>query len=467
MNESKVENRSDASCGAGAEVPVMEVKYPNSAGIDIAKSEHWAALPMTVERGHRVRKFGGFTSDLQSMSSWLKQHGIEQVAMESTGVYWQPVYELLDRDGFDVRLVNPQQTKRLDQRKSDVLDCQWIQQLMCFGLLSASHRPEDEVCELRSYVRGHRQLTRDRARCVQRMQKSLHEMNLHLDTVLSDITGKSGMLIMDAILSGERDGEELAKLCDVRVKAEPAEVAAALQGNWRREHLIALRMALASYRHLSGQMDALQTEIDRMAQQLTASSCVVEGGGERKEVSRKDLRSPARTVAEQQLQLMLWQIFGVDLTAVPGVGVQTALTLLSEVGTDFSKFEKAAQFCSWLGVAPNVRVSGGKRLPGRGSHRTHVAGQALRMSAMSLHFSQSYEGAKHRARCLRLDTQRAIKATSHRLGRVMFSMVTNGQEYVDPGLERLDEERRSNKIRRLRSAAKALGFSVVALEQAA
>ena len=234
---SPVEGKSDESSGVRAKAPIMEVKYPNCAGIDIAKSEHWVALPADVERGHRVRKFGGYTKELRALSSWLKQNEIEQVAMEATGFYWIAPYELLDRDGFDVWLVNPQQTKRRDQRKSDALDCQWIQQLISYGLPNASHRPQDEVCELRAYVRTYQRLMRDRGRYIQKMQKSLHEMNIHLDTVLSDISGMSGMRIIDAILSGERDGDKLAKLCDVRVKASEQEVSAALEGNWRCEHL--------------------------------------------------------------------------------------------------------------------------------------------------------------------------------------------------------------------------------------
>ena len=465
---SPVEGKFDEGSGVRAKAPIMEVKYPNCAGIDIAKSEHWVALPADVEREHRVRKFGGYTKELRALSSWLKQNEIEQVAMEATGFYWIAPYELLDRDGFDVWLVNPQQTKRRDQRKSDALDCQWIQQLMSYGLLNASHRPQDEVCELRSYVRTYQRLMRDRGRYIQKMQKSLHEMNIHLDTVLSDISGMSGMRIIDAILSGERDGDKLAKLCDVRVKASEQEVSAALEGNWRCEHLFALQQAVDIYRTFSGHMEKTKIEIDRMVQQLTTSSDIVESGaGERMEVGRKDLRCPARTVADQLLQLMLWQVFGVDLTAIPGVGVQTALVLLSEVGPDFSRFRTSGEFCSWLALAPNVRVSGGKRLSGRGPHRTHVAGQALRMAAMSLRRSQCYEGERHRARCLRLDTQRAIKASAHRLARVIYSMVKYGHEYIDPGMEKIEEERRAKNVRRLRKTAKSLGFEVVPLPKAA
>ncbi len=464
---STVQGQSGEARGVRSKAPVMEVRYPRCAGIDIAKSEHWVALPAHVDGEHRVRKFGGFTQNLHELSSWLRRHEIEQVAMEATGVYWIAPYELLDRAGFEVWLVNPLQTKRRDQRKSDALDCQWIQQLMSYGLLNASHRPQDQVCELRSYVREYRRLMRDRSRSVQHMQKSLHEMNIHLDTVLSDISGKSGMRIIDAILGGERDGEELAKLCDVRVKASEEQVAAALVGNWRREHLFTLRHALQSYRHLSDQMRATRIEIDRMVELLAPAPEVVEDDGERKKANRDDLKCPARTVVEQKLQLRLWDAFGVDLTAIPGVGVQTALSVLSEVGAEFSAFPSSAHFCSWLALAPNVRISGGKRLSGRGPHRTHVVGQALRMAAMSLRFSQSYEGEKHRSRCLRLDTQRAIKASAHRLAKVIYSMVTYGHEYIDPGLEQFAKEQRTKKVKRLRRAAKSLGFEMVRSPQTA
>ena len=276
--KSTVQGQSDESCGVRSKAPVMEVKYPRCAGIDIAKSEHWVAIPAHVDGEHRVRRFGGLPHDLKELSSWLTQHEIEQVAMEATGVYWIAPYELLDRDGFEVWLVNPLQTQPRDQRKSDALDCQWIQQLMSYGLLNASHRPQDQVCELRVYVRLYQRMMHDRSRNFRRMQKSLLDMNVHLDMVLSDISGKTGMRIMDAILDGERDGDKLAKLCDVRVKASEKKVSAALQGNWRREHLFNLRHALESYRHLSGQMQLTQIEIDRTVRKLTLSSDVVDGG---------------------------------------------------------------------------------------------------------------------------------------------------------------------------------------------
>ena len=441
---------------------VTAVRYPSCAGIDVAKDLHAVALPADAEGGQAVRMFGGYTENLQAMAEWLWEHGIEQVALESTGVYWIPVYEVLDARGFDVWLVNPVGLARPDRRKSDILDCQWLQQLMSLGLLRKSHRPADAVCELRSYVRNRQRLIKDRARSVQHMQKALQQMNVKLDSVLSDISGKSGMAIIEAIVSGERDAATLAGLCDRRVKRERCEIAAALLGNWREEHLFALQQALESHEHFSGQLQRMEERILALAGRLAAEVTGDDGadGGSHTHGGRKSVNKP-RNKWQRNLQMRLWDMFGVDLTAIPGVGVETALTMLAELGHDFSEFGGAKQFSQWLSVSPGTNISGGKRLSGAKSRGTQVAGQALRMSAMTLRTSQSVLGDRHRKRCARMDPPRAIKASAHELARIIYAMVTKGSEYMGMDRMAMTEQTRERRVKRLHSEAKKFGLDLV------
>ena len=439
----------------------LEVKYPYCAGIDIAKSEHWVAARDAAGDEVVTRQFGGYTENLEDMARWLHEFGVQQVAMEATGVYWIPAFELLDRSGFEVWLVNPHQTKRRDGRKSDALDCQWIQQLMSYGLLNRSHRPKDQVCELRAYVRQRTVLMQQRARCVQHLQKALEQMNVHLSTVLSDITGKSGMAIIEAIVSGVRDGKQLAKLCDPRVRRSQQEIAAALRGNWRDEHLFSLQLALSSYHHYNQQIE--ETEQCILAKVVAFGSyehCVEPQTGECQPICEAHLRTPARTAQQRRMQVFLWRVYGVDLTAIPGVAVNTVLTLLSEIGPDLSAFPDEAHFCSWLALSPNTRISGGKRLTSRGPRRTQTAGQALRMAAMTLRNSKSFLGAKHRNRCWRLDTQKAIKASAHQLGRLIYAMVTKTTEYVEYGEDAFEKSRQERNLKNFIQQARRLGIQL-------
>ncbi len=323
---------------------LLPVVYPNSAGIDIAKDIHAVALPADEAGEQPVRMFGGFTRDLEEMAAWLKEHSIEQVALEATGVYWIPVYELLDARGFEVWLVNPTGLQRPDRRKSDVLDCQWIQQLMSLGMLKRSHRPADEICELRSYVRNRRRAISDRARCVQHMQKAMQQMNLKLDSVVSDIAGQTGMAIIEAIVAGERDGERLARFRHGRIKASGETIAAALEGNWREEHLFTLAQALESYRHYDGQIRRLEERIAQVADRLAA-----DGSDDENDCGDGGVQSQAVQPAgskrwQVKMRDLMKQMYGVDLMEIPSVGFETVLTLLSEVGTDLSGFPSSRHF---------------------------------------------------------------------------------------------------------------------------
>ena len=369
------------------------------------------------------------------------------------------MFEVLDRAGFEVYLVDARATKQVSGRKSDVLDCQW-RELMSYGLLRGAFRPSDQTCVLRAYVRQRARTTRDRARCVQHMQKAMTQMNVQLDTVLSDLMGKTGQAIVRAMVAGERDGTVLARLRDRRVKADEETIARSLQGNWREEHLFALAQALERYDLLSGQI--AQTE-ERIAATLSTLPQDRALGEPAEELPA----APTRAARERGLQVALQAVLGVDLTAIPSIGVETALTIASEIGPDLSRFPTSGHFCSWLTLAPGTRISGGKSLKGPSVKRVNRAGQALRVAASTARHNHSFIGACHRARLRRLDSARAIKATAHQLARLIYAMLTRGEEYVDKGMAQFETERRERQLRHLQRQARHFNLALVSAEQAA
>ena len=338
----------------------LRVVNPNCAGIDIGKDRHFVAVD--PERSDEpVRSFGSFTRDLEAMAAWLASCGVIKVAMESTSVYWIAVYETLERAGFEVMLVPPRMTKRIGGRKSDVLDCQWIWQLMSYGLLRGAFRPGDEVCPLRSYARQMRRLTEDRARCVLHMQKALTEMNVRLDSVIANIVGLTGQRILRAIVDGERDPERLAALRHRRVKADADTIAASLQGTWREEHLFALEQAVQRYDFLTRQIDDCEARVMAEIERLTPPDDDPPDGGApdpapgttSDTASSRSLNAASNDTGKEGIQaLALRKMMGVDLTAIPTIGPGTALVIASEIGPDFSAFPSAQHFCSWLALAP-------------------------------------------------------------------------------------------------------------------
>ena len=439
---------------AGKKAAPLEVVHPDCAGIDVGKRKHYVAVdPSRFE--DPVRNFGTFTGDLEAMAEWLGACGVRQVAMESTGVYWIPVFEVLDRAGFEVCLANPRTTRQVSGRKSDVLDCQWVRQLMSYGLLRGAFRAPDALCPMRSYARQRGQLVRDRSRSVQHMQKALTQMNVQLDNVLSDIMGKTGQLIVRAIVAGERDGAALARFRDGRCKADEATIAASLQGNWRDEHLFALEQALVRHDVLQGQIEACEARID------------AELDGQARNRAANQPSPTARRARERLLRERLRQMLGADLTAIPTVGVETALTVAAEVGADLSRFATAAHFCSWLGLAPGTRISGDKRLGGPPARQANRVGQALRMAASTARNSKTAIGAAHRRRLSRMDSAKAVKATAHQLARLTYAMPTRGEEYVERDLAAMETERRDRQIKHLQRQARHFDLALVPAEQAA
>lgn len=432
----------------------LAVVHANCAGIDIGSREHWVAVDPDHEDA--VRRFTSFQDDLEALAEWLKSLAVSVVAMEATGVYWIPLYELLGSKGFEVHLVNSRATRQVTGRKSDVLDCQWIRQLMTYGLLRGAFRPAQEVCALRAVVRQRQRKVQEQSRCVEHMQKALTQMNVQLDNVVSDLAGKTGLAILRAIVAGERDPQKLAKLRDRRLRADEAAVARSLYGNWREEHLFALSQALVHYDFLSGQIGECDEQISRALAVLPtmAEPAVVSAA--------KALPSRHRSAAQQRaLHQTLHSVMGIDLTAIPTIGIETALVLAAEVGPDLSRFPSEAHFSSWLNLAPPTRITGGKPLRGPGPKIINRAGQALRQAAMNARRSDSFIGASHRARLARMDSGPAIKATAHQLARIIYAMFTRGQPYVEQGIQAFEVERRDRQLRALARKARKLGFALV------
>ena len=445
----------------------LEVVNRNCAGIDIGKNVHYVAVDPD-RCSDPVRTFDAFTPDLEEMAAWLSSMGVEKVAMESTSVYWIPVYEVLDRAGFEVMLVPPRMTKQIAGRKSDVRDCQWIRQLLSYGLLRGAFRPGDTVCPLRSYVRQARRLIEDRARCVLHMQKALTEMNVRLDTVISDITGVTGLRILRAIIDGERDPDRLAALRDGRIRASLDRIAAALQGTWRGEHVFALTQAMQRFDFLSGQIEVCEAQIAAQIAELTPPDDV--SGGDMSNAtpdssapaaSRVRSESGRRAASDRAMARALHGMMGVDLTSIPAIGVNTALAIASEIGPDFSAFPSAQHFCSWLGLAPGTRISGGKALPGRSPRVINKAAQSLRMAALNARCSQTFIGARHRARLARKDAPVAINATARELACLIYTMVTRGEEYVERGMDAYEQRRVNRTVSNLGRRARQFGYQLV------
>ena len=443
----------------------LKVVHPNYAGIDIGKDHHFVAVD-PERAAEPVQEFGAFTRDLEAMAEWLKTCGVTKVAMESTSVYWIPVYEVLERAGFDVMLVPPRMTKQIGGRKSDVLDCQWIWQLMSYGLLRGAFRPADAICPLRSFMRQAKQLIEDRSRCVLHMQKALTQMNVRLDSVISDIMGKTGQRILRAIVAGERDPGRLASLRDKRIKASADTIAASLQGTWREEHLFALGQAMQRYDFLEQQIAdceaRIMAEVERLTPPDDSTSNDAPSDGSSGPASNDAPNRGSKLYGQDKaMAVALQKMMGVDLTAIPTVGISTALMIAAEIGPDFSAFPSAQHFSSWLGLAPGTRISGGKPLPGHRPKVVNRVGQALRMAAMTARSSQTFIGAKHRSRLARMDTSVAVVATARELACLIYLMVTRGQQYAEQGMEVYESRRQDRKFSSLRRQAKKLGFQLV------
>jgi transposase len=442
------------SRGGGEGAKALEVVKPKAAGIDIGASSHWVSVPPECDE-QPVREFGCYTPDLESLVGWLQQCGIETVAMESTGVYWIALFELLESAGIEVILVNAQHLKHVPGRKSDVLDCQWLRQLHSYGLLSASFRPAEVMCVLRSYIRQRDTLIADAARHIQRIQKALTQMNLHLHRVLSDVTGLSGMRILKAIVAGERDPHTLAALKHERVKATEAEIVAALSGNYRDEHLFVLQQELDLYESYQQQIAACDGRIEAYLGQLPSPLAPDE-----QPQPQKRGRRPVQNQPGFDLRTHLHRISGVDFCSMDGLGPLTVQTILSEVGLDPTRFGNAKRFASWLGLCPGTNISGGKRHGSKTRKVVNRAANAFRIAAMAAGKSDSAMGGFFRRLKARLGAPKAITATAHKLARIFYQLWTTRQPYHDSGAQSYEQQYRQRKLKALKKQAAALGFEL-------
>jgi transposase len=428
----------------------FQLTHPDCAGIDIGSASHFVAVSPARDASP-VREFQSYTAELERLAEWLSGCRIDTVAMESTGVYWIPVYEYLEARGFTVFLVNARHVKSVSGRKSDVLDCQWLQQLMSYGLLSGAFRPGAAVCALRAVMRQRDMLVASQARHVQHMQKALAQMNIQLVNVISDIVGETGQRILRAIVAGERDGGRLAALRGARIRASEPEIARALQGTWREEHLFALKQAVALFDVYGAQIVECDRQLEVMLERLSVHTG---------EPGKSKRRGRGRNAPRFDVRTALYRTCGVDLTRIDGIDATTALKVISEIGPDVRRFKTAKHFASWLGLCPSTRISGGRRLSGVSKRTANRAAQALRIAAMSLTHSQSALGAYYRRLCGRLDKAKAVTAAAHKLARLIYALLTKGAEYVDRGLAHEQERYRQRTLHQLTRRARALGYSL-------
>ncbi len=425
----------------------------NAAGIDIGADEHYVAVPEDRDE-QPVRSFGAFTIDLIAIADWLESCEIDTIAMESTGVYWIPLMEILEERGFEVILVDPRKLKNVSGRKTDVLDCQWIQQLHTYGLLTGAFRPSDEICGLRSYVRQREMLIRRAAEHVQHMQKAMAQMNVKLSQVLRRVTGKTGMRIIRAILDGERSPEKLAEFRDGRCQHDEATMAKALHGNWRPEHLFALRQAVELYDFYQEKIAACDYELEA---KLGSFSDAQEGLAT---LGSKPKSQPSHPLAFGGHD-ELYRITGVDLTEVPGLATPTILTIVSEIGLDMTRWRHVKAFASWLGICPGSKISGGKVLSSRSKASANRAAAAFRLAAYGLQHSNSYLGAFCRRMKAKMGPAKAITATAHKLARIVYAMLLGRVPYKEKGLDYYEEEYRQRRVANLKRNARELGFQLL------
>ena len=433
----------------------VNVINAHAAGIDIGAASHWVSVPPECD-GQPVREFRCFTGDLYALADWLEHCGITTVAMESTGVYWIPLFQILEARGLEVCLVNARFIKTVPGRKSDVLDCQWLRQLHSYGLLSASFRPEASICVLRSYVRHRERLTQQASVHIQRMQKALSQMNLQLHRVISDITGVTGMAIIRAIVAGERDPQRLAALRDPRVKRSPAEIAAALQGDYRVEHLFILRQELQLYDIYGQQLAQCDEQIQACLAEFEPQSAP-----EVPLSPRPKGRKASRNAPAFDLRSHLYRISGIDFTQIDGLDALTVQTILAEVGLDPSRFPSVKHFSSWLGLSPGSRISGGKVLSSKTRKVVNRAATAFRIAAQSLTHSQTALGAFYRRLRSHLGAPKAITATAHKLARIFYHLWSTGDSYIDVGAEAYEQQYQQRVLKNLKRRARQMGFDLV------
>lgn len=455
MSRSKNPNPSHRGQNLPAQLQQVHL---HAAGIDIGSEAHWVAVPPEADE-KPVRKFGAFTGDLEQLANWLKQCEIETVVMESTGVYWIPLFELLESRGLEVWLVDSRKLKSVPGRKTDFVDCQWLQQLHTFGLLSPAFRPEERITVLRAYLRHRTMLVQYSAQHIQHMQKALQQMNVRLDNVISDITSVTGLQILDAILGGERDPHKLAQLRDPRCANPEAMIAQALQGNWRAEHLFALRQARELFRMYHQQIATCDEEIQKCL-------ATFEDQTDGQPLPPAPRRAAHRTTPHFDTREALYRAIGTDLTRLDGLDGYSVMKLIAEIGTDMSRWPTVKHFTSWLGLCPGNKISGGRRLSSHTKPTSNKAREILRQAVNGLHRSSSALGAFLRRMKTRLGGPAGITATAHKLARLVYNVLKHGWKYEDKGQEWYEQQFRDRILNSLQRKAQQLGYQLIPTPQA-
>lgn len=449
---------------AANELPVIQ---RNACGIDIGAESIFVCVPHDRDP-EPVREFLTFTADLRRAAEWMKKCGITTIAMESTAFYWIPVYEILDEYGFDVKLVNAYFVKNVPGRKTDVCDARWIQHLHSLGLLSGSFRPDDEVVKLRSMVRHRQKLIQNAADQLNYAQMAFEQLNIKIQHVVNDISGKTGSSIIEAILRGERDCTVLANYRDPRCKNSKETIAKSLEGNWREEHLLSLKHAWEGYLFIHSQVLECEKKIEEWMQKVQKQDLVpdripkpgkkIKGGG-------KKIYNQSPYAFDLRTQLHKWS--GVDLCAVPGINENIAVKILSEIGTDMTKWASSKHFTSWLSVCPGNKISGGKRLSGKTKPSKNKVREALGMAAQALSHSDSYLGAYYRRIRGRFDGKKANRAASHKLARIIYVMLKAKKEYKNLSAADFEEVHKEKTLSNLQKKAKVFGYKLVPVSEAA
>lgn len=432
----------------------LKIVHPKAAGIDIGNEEHWVAIPPALDE-EPVRRFGCFTRDLTELANWLTMRGIETVAMQSTGVYWIALYDVLSERGIRVFLVNAADTKNMPGRKTDIQESQWLLKLHVYGLLKNSFRPEEEILVMRTYWRQRQQHIADASRCIQHMQKALTQMNVQLANVISDISGETGQAIIAAILSGERDPQVLARLRDPRIKASEQVVAKSLEGNWRSELLFILQQERDSYQTFQQKIAECDERLNKHYRSMESKA-----NPELLPELPRNKRPRGNVPAGLDLRGELYRTSGVDLTAIDGINILTAQSVIAEVGYDMSRFETEAHFAAFLGVSPRNKISGGKVVGREKKKPKNRAGLALQHAAGTLLQSDTYLGAQYRRLRTRLGAPKARKAMANKLARIIYRMLKFGEAYVDKGRGFYERKYRAQQINFLSKKAAQFGFEL-------
>jgi transposase len=437
-------------------ISLLERIQPDAAGIDCGQSSHFVAVPPDRDQ-QPVREFRTFTTELEQLADWLARCGIKTVAMESTGVYWIPLYEILEQRGFEVMLVNARDVHNVRGRKSDVMDCEWLRELHSVGLLRASFRPAAAMVPLRSFMRQRETLVKEASTRIHRMQKALTQMNVMLHVVVTDITGQTGLKIVRSILAGERDPQRLAAHRDRRCHASYAEIVAALTGNYRAEHLFALKQNFAAYEFLLRQIAECDTEIEALLSKLAEQNPLPAAPLPEARNKRSPKRAPAFDIRSPLHRLT----GGADLSQIDSIGPHAALQIIAEIGTDMRRWPTEKHFASWLTLAPNNKISGGRLLSSRTPPSANRAAAILRRCAMSLTRTSTALGAFYRRLAVRAGKAKAITATARKLALLVYRVMSGNLVYNDPGATAYQQLHRTRELKSLRRRARLLGFQLV------